>query len=426
MPVGPNPAYLKIAMVLGALFTAGCSDSGKQLHLSFGSVQIAEQGKNQPTTNRALQLWMRVAHQAIDNGHPDTAIRFAQKAVRAFPENDEPLRILALAYGQKDDGGIARFAAVDTANDHAGVVTGRPPNKTASASPLIDSTSPAKQPQLMIRKSPYPLVARSTSRVSNNVHKVEKKQRIQTVAYSKRTRSSQPAMPTGSSRSGYRIQLAAYSDLRNAIRGRDILTKRLPNDVPELEIFMRHRATAKGKRVNYRLRSRALTTRSQALSACRSARAAGLSCLPIRQTSNTWRLVKTGAHTRTARAVAPGRPRTVSAGEFVGNPVKNPVAASASRPLFRIQLAAYRNLAKAVHGKQILTRNLPQGFPRLEILKRNGITRHRTRINYWVRSQDVWNEGRARALCNEARSRGHPCLLIEPRKTIWRPIMANR
>jgi hypothetical protein len=405
-------------MTLGVLFAAGCTDSAQQLPISFGSVQIAEPSEHQTTTNRPLQLWMRVARQALENGHPDTAIRFAQKAVQAFPESDEPLRILAMAYGQKNKN--------------------KPPN----------SVNPVNSGEIRLssenRKSPNSLAARPAERAKRKPYLLKRRDRtrIASVLYTKRIRSPQPVVPKNGKQGAYRIQLAAYVDLGDAVRGRNFLSRRLPSNFPRLGVFMRHRPAGDDRRVNYRLRSRDLTNRSQAMAYCRTVKAAGFSCLPIRHTSSAWQLVESDTNTRVARAATPSPNIKDWVRLEVRKPVKKPVAITARQspvkalqsgrttapngPLFRIQLAAYLDLVRAVRGKQILTKSLPDNFPRLVILKKNEDVADDSPINYWFRSQGVWHKRRARALCNEARSAGHACFLVETDSKVWRPVVANR
>ena len=62
---------------------------------------------------------MRVARQAIENGHPDTAVEFAQKAAEAAPDNPEPMWLLAQAYGLQDGESNAKMIAQNTVNTDA-------------------------------------------------------------------------------------------------------------------------------------------------------------------------------------------------------------------------------------------------------------------------------------------------------------------
>jgi len=442
-------------MAFGVLFTAGCTDFAQQVPPTVGGIPSAERSHHLATANRAARVWMRVARQAMENGHPDTAIRFAKMAVLAAPESEGPMRLLAQAYSLQI-GGEAVSVARDSAKLTAAALTGSQRTRNVSRPSAIEEELNSIQPPPGARNTPNPIAISSVARSARKPYslkrgtkphvgdtaKIEKTENTAAVSFAKRLPSPQPAGPTDRGSRAYRIQLAAYVDHDDAVRGRNILTRRLPNNFPRLGIFTRHRPTANDKRVNYRLRSRDLTNRSQAKTFCKAAKAAGFPCLSIRQTGSTWQLVKTDTASQAARPAGPAPQIEDPTAEKAGNPVRkadaittsgSPVNPALSRPaadtsgrLFRIQLAAYRDLVKAVHGKKILSKSLPGNFPRLEILKRNGNAANRSRINYWVRSQDLWHKSRARALCDEARSAGHACLLIEPKSTTWRPMAANQ
>ena len=180
-----------------------------------------------------------------------------------------------------------------------------------------------------------------------------------------------PALPKGGKSAAYRIQLAAYVRLDDAIRGKSILIRRLPITFPRLGIFVRHRPTTPDKRTLYRLRSRDLINRSKAMIFCNAAKAAGADCLSIRQTDRAWRMIKTDAPSRIARSVAPRRkvagqrlangvimvrkPVVLTAQRSPAKPAQSGPAAAPHKALFRIQFAAYRDLAGAVRGKQFLS-----------------------------------------------------------------------
>jgi len=426
MRIGPNPAFLRIGIILGVLFTAGCADFDQQPPVSFGSVQIAEGSDNSAKFSRFAQLWMRVAWQAIEDGHPDTAIRFAQKAVEAYPESDEPLRILALAYRQKGGRDETPYLARNIPNPGSAARAGSRPGATvslASARGAPLSTSYSVRPA---ERSPTVL-----SRTARG-HQVTRP----AGSSGRQTAVARLVVPEKSSAAAYRIQLAAYTDFDDATQGKNLLTRRLPRDFPSLGIFFRHSLTADGKRVNYRLRSRDLTSRSQAVAYCETVMAAGFSCLPIRQTGSPWRLVGTEPEAKVAtvspRTTAGSTASTAAMATVSESAVSKPDAASAKTrpaasavdatgPLFKIQLAAYRDITRAVRGERILSKSLPGDFPRLEILKRNVVAEDPTRINYWVRSRGLLQKAHARALCDTARSAGHGCLLIEPTSTTWPP-----
>ena len=226
------------------------------------------------------------------------------------------------------------------------------------------------------------------------------------------------------------------------MRGQRIVGRRLPASFPPLGIFERTRLAAKGKKVNYRLRTLDLVSRSQARAYCKTASRAGLSCLPIRQTDNTWQLVQTGDNSLVARATVV-RPEGRDGKKTTNTTKKQKRVAVVAKPvpkkparmrpavlrdgsLVKVQLAAYRNLARALNGKYILAKSLPDNFPALEILKRNGNTDDRTQINYWVRSKGLWQLNRARVLCKMARSAGHGCMLIEPERAARQSVVAHR
>jgi hypothetical protein len=198
MRIGPNPTLLRIVMAFGVLFTASCTDSAEQVPLNYGSVQMAERGNHHAITDRATQIWMRVARQAMENGHPGIAIRFAKRAVLASPESDEPLRILALVYRQQSDDDKAVIVARDT-----------PKREAAARTSKAYSISPG-------RKSP--VVVDSANR--------EKKANVAPVSFRKRMLSAQPVSPENGKHPMYSIQLAAYVNLHDAVRGKNILTRR--------------------------------------------------------------------------------------------------------------------------------------------------------------------------------------------------------
>ena len=125
MRIGPNPTLLRIVMAFGVLFTASCTDSAEQVPLNYGSVQMAERGNHHAITDRATQIWMRVARQAMENGHPGIAIRFAKRAFLASPECDGPIRILALVYRQQSDDDKAVIVARDTPKREAAARTSK-------------------------------------------------------------------------------------------------------------------------------------------------------------------------------------------------------------------------------------------------------------------------------------------------------------
>ena len=418
MRIGPNPTFLRVVIALGVLFTAACADIAQQTPPAFGSEEIAERenhNNDRLTPNRISQIWMRVARQAMENGHPDTAIRFAEKAVLAAPESDEPVQILARAYRQLNDDYKARIVARSTPDP---IATPR-------------TSSSRSKPNSFIRRTKSDVVLDPTKKNSKTVF-VPLRQRILSTQLVPAKTGESPV---------YRIQLGAYADLDDAVRGKNVLTRRLPTTFPPLTIFVRHGPTAKDKRVNFRLRTRDLTNRSQARTFCSVVKAAGLSCLPIVHADNTWQLAKTDTASQAAREVAPSSKIQDHTHAGVATPVKKPVAITARRSevnlapsgpvvdpdqLFRIQFAAYGDLERAVRGKQILSQSLPDNFLRLVILESNGNSENHQPINYWVRSQGFWPKRRARALCDEARKVGHACFLVKTDSTIWRPILANR
>jgi hypothetical protein len=378
-----------IGTAIGLLVTSGCADFDRPAPDSFGSVQIAERSDRETDTDRALQIWIRVAEQAMENGHPDTAIRFAQKAARAFPDSDEPVRLLALAYHRKNDEsrtGSARPATAAAPSTYAAPVDVAPKSRLAMG-PAASERRTVRAPVFLVKQGARP---------------------------------KPPAFRAGHS-PGYRVQLAAYADFNNALRGKRILARRLPGDFPSLGIFMRPQSLAQGKRINYRLRSRDLTYRSQATDLCRAVKASGLSCLPIRRTGDIWQLVEHEGDRRMA-----GSGRTMR--EKMASPERKPAAPAATGggPLFRVQLAAYQDLARAVRGKRILTASLPGNFPPLEILKMTGNADRFAPIHYWVRSQGSWAKSRALEICDQARSSGHDCFLKKADSTTWQPVMASR
>jgi hypothetical protein len=179
---------------------------------------------------------------------------------------------------------------------------------------------------------------------------------------------------------------------------------------------------AQGKRVNYRLRSRDLTHRSRARDLCGTVKSAGLSCLPVRQTGNTWQLVE---HEGDRRMAARGETVRAQAAVSARKPAALTAAGHDGR-LFRVQLAAYQDLARAVRGKRILSASLPGNFPPLAILKLAGNADSFAPIQYWVRSQGSWSKGRALEICNQARSSGHDCFLKKADRATWQPVAASR
>jgi len=124
---------------------------------------------------------------------------------------------------------------------------------------------------------------------------------------------------------------------------------------------------------------------------CKAVKAAGVSCLPVRQTSGTWQLVKTDMTLQAARDARPGPKSEVRGRAHAAKPVTKPVAITASPssvnaaltgpaagstgPLFRIQLAAYRDFSRALLGKEILTTAFQANFRAWKFSKKTAIQR---------------------------------------------------
>ena len=214
----------------------------------------------------------------------------------------------------------------------------------------------------------------------------------------------------------YRIQLAAYRHLENAIHGRQILARNLPKSFPKLGVFVRGQHDGRASRAHYRLRSKDSTSRSRANALCSQALSAGQSCLVIRQTSASWQLVKTKApsHAAITASLDSVSPRA--------RPAKAQVTDADENPRYRIQLAAYRHLKNAIKGKQILARLLPDGFPGLDILKRDRRSHGSASIKFRIRSSVPWTESHARKFCDSARSTGVSCLLVRHGTKSWRSV----
>lgn len=436
MRIGLSPAILGLCTLFGVLLASGCE---QQAPPDFGNVSIAEPADPPAPTDRVLNLWVRVALQAIENGHPDTAIRFAQKAVQAYPDSDEPLRVLALAYRQKEAAGIAGSAAANIANAAPAAPLTERPLAGLHAGGAAQGAAVAKPRPFGGRRSPYPLVARSGSASGGTATPVNRRPgaRPAYVAYARSSKT-----PKSGGAAAYRIQLAAYVALDDALRGREILTRRLSDRMPPLGIFARNPQPGSDNRVNYRLRSRDLWSRSQAKMYCRAIQAAGQSCLPIRHADEVWRLVEAGTAPQTAQGgrFRPASDRYKQAGAAM--PLRRtvpmaarPVPASFTPPrpalttggrLYRVQFAAYVDLERAILGKGILTRSLPANFPPLQILRKNGTAVNDTPANFWVRSREAWRKSRARALCAEARLAGRACFLVEANSAMWQPVVASR
>ena len=409
-------AILRVVLAFGVLGVTACAELSRQMPSVFAGLETEQSAKNQPDSqpvNRLAQVWMRVSRQALENGHPETAIRFAQKAVVAAPESIEPLRILAQAYSRNGDHGKAQdnfqAAIKPDSKDNSTEPRQRPESPVIGPEKISDTINPASERRAIIDQPTEP------------------EQGTKTITGSKR-----PGLSPDRPSSRYRIQLAAYLDLERAEYGRQVIAKRLPGNFPRLEIFVKRRNGVNGSRVNYRLRSTELTTRSQAVAFCKAASSAGVSCLPIRQTNTAWQLVKTGSGSQAAMSGPPDKKRLASkfsAPDYGAASAKSTPSVArhdkAAGP-YKIQLAAYQDLERAVLGKDILAKRLPDNFPRLHIMQRRRTSKHPARINYRVRSSELWHESRARALCNEARAAGLSCLLIRHVGGTWRSVTVQR
>lgn len=236
----------------------------------------------------------------------------------------------------------------------------------------------------------------------------------------------------------YRIQLAAYRKFGNAVRGRRLLGQTLPARFPQMEVFVRQGHSSRPLSANFRLRSHAATSRDDAAKYCADAKTAGLACLVIRHTAAAWRRVDATS--------APNKSVTRSADEKSASGKKTarthrsvaPVAADDGSQLrtarhslyggsrYKIQLAAYRHLKNAIRGKQILARQLPEGFPGLDILKKSTGTSGQTPIVFRIRSSALWSKSHARKFCDHARATGISCLLIRHSTRSWRTVSHDR
>lgn len=123
-----------------------------------------------------------------------------------------------------------------------------------------------------------------------------------TASLTRPTPSANPAgttYPKQSASGQYRIQLAAYRHLKNAIRGRQIITRLLPDGFPGLDILKRSRATKGPAPINFRIRSSSPWPESDARQFCDKARATGVACLLIRHGTKSWKPVSRAAQLQT-------------------------------------------------------------------------------------------------------------------------------
>lgn len=104
-------------------------------------------------------------------------------------------------------------------------------------------------------------------------------------------KTSETTARAGSDGPQYRIQLAAYRHLKNAIRGKQILARLLPHGFPDLDILKRSGSANRQAPIDFRIRSSAPWTKSRARKFCDNARATGVSCLLIRHGVRRWRSV---------------------------------------------------------------------------------------------------------------------------------------
>lgn len=477
MRINLVPSCLKIALACAGLFAAACGDISRDPPLFFSGIQTADRDNDsaeQSKQARLMKVWTQVARQAIANGHPETAIRFARKAADAAPDSTEPLRVLAQAY-RLQDGGNPRILAQEApkpaskapANVAAAPSSPTPPEQfeplmaaiaeklseiaPATGSNQKSATKPAAaeerapvSPVVASRGAAKPVVEppRTAAPVRQTDPKPQRAQKSrQVTSVSRNIRRNAPVSQPKSTQQtpAYRVQLGAYASLDAATRGQKILSRKLPASFPKLGVFERRGAAAEGKRVNYRIRSKVQATEVEAIALCDAVTASGVSCLPIRQTSNVWQFVNANPNSDAAKIMAPRQQKRANRDVKNSEPKTAAIQVSASlsdvsptasgpakkQSLYRIQLAAYRDLAWAVRGKDILTKNLPENFPSLDILKRHTADTAQTQINYRVRSHGLWQKERALALCEAARLAGYGCLLLEPVGSLWRSVAAT-
>jgi cell division septation protein DedD len=95
--------------------------------------------------------------------------------------------------------------------------------------------------------------------------------------------------PTAAAAAQYRIQLASYRTQTRAVRGREILSKLLGDQMKALEILVKRSHTGESKSIDFTVRSVPLESREEGARLCDAIRAAGHpGCLVIRHGDAFW------------------------------------------------------------------------------------------------------------------------------------------